>query len=82
MADEINEETEIYTAADGTPATIWGQKSDIDWLAPATTAEEYAQMVEEDRGLCDGLNCECGDFCDETTLQEEIDNITEEDIDD
>jgi len=27
--------------------SIWGQPSDIDFLAPATSVEEYDEMIED-----------------------------------
>jgi hypothetical protein len=38
--------------------SIWAQKSDIDWLAPATKVSEYDKMLSED---CE--DCEDCDLC-------------------
>jgi len=38
----VNEEVEVEEAS------IWGQPSDVDFLAPATTVDEYQDMLEED----------------------------------
>ena len=38
--EEVQEEVE--------EATIWGQPSDIDWLAPATSVTEHEEMLTED----------------------------------
>jgi hypothetical protein len=34
-------------------ASIWGQKSDIDWMGPATKVSEYDEMLNADCGDCD-----------------------------
>jgi hypothetical protein len=43
IAAEIAEESE---------QSIWGQKSDVDWLAPATSVGEYNDMLAGD-------DCDC-----------------------
>jgi len=41
-------ETEIEQADEEVEeASIWGQPSDIDFLGPATTVEEYDEMLED-----------------------------------
>jgi hypothetical protein len=57
MTDETisAEELEIAEAiAEDGEQSIWGQKSDIDFLAPATTKAEYEEMLAED-----GENVDC-----------------------
>ena len=50
-AEELEIAQEV--AEDG-EQSIWGQKSDIDFLAPATTKAEYEEMLAED-----GENVDC-----------------------
>ena len=63
MTGEVDGEGEFVDAteqeiaadiAEESEASIWGQKSDLDILAPATTVGEYNEMLAED-----GENCEC-----------------------
>ena len=56
----MTDESEIIGEAAQESPTIWGQQSDIDFLAPATSVSEYDEMLAEDGGICgeNGANCQ------------------------
>jgi len=58
MTDEydMNIEAQDLVDDDASEPSIWGQKSDIDWLGPATKVSEYDEMLNADS------DCSC-DMC-------------------
>jgi hypothetical protein len=55
MTDEYDMNIEAQDLVDDVAAepSIWGQKSDIDWLGPATRVSEYDEMLNADCEGCD-----------------------------
>jgi len=47
MINETEQE-EVEAEEEVEEASIWGQQSDIDWLKPATSVDEYEEMLAED----------------------------------
>ena len=53
--------------AEEADASIWGQKSDLDVLAPATTVGEYDEMLAEDADV------DC--VADEASSEEDVSDL-------
>ena len=64
FADATEAEIAEAVAEDG-EQSILGQRSDIDFLAPATTKAEYEQMLAED-----GENVDC-----EANYEEDLEDL-------
>jgi len=74
IAEDIAEEAtdiadEVIDIAEEAEASIWGQASDVDWLAPAMTPAEYEDMLAD----ADGENVDC--LMDEDDYDEDVSEL-------